>query len=127
MEERVDPPSSSARLTIKQSAASDEVWVIEDRDLPVACAVLTYQPASLYVGRVAVEPSYRGRGLARALVDAAADVARAHDLHQLELRVRVELTENIAAFGTMGFRKTQEHCHPGFTRTTFITMQKELS
>ena len=44
----------------------------------------------------------------------------------LELETRIELTENHETFAALGFVKVSEGAHPGYDRTTFITMRKTL-
>ncbi|OBY26633.1 GNAT family N-acetyltransferase [Leisingera sp. JC1] len=127
MEGRIDPPSSMHRLTLaalQEQCRRGEVWAIGTP--PAACVFLTPRPDCLYLGKLAVDGNHRGTGLARALVKLAAARAKALSLPVLRLQTRVELTENHAAFARMGFRKTGETAHPGFTRPTSVTMEKEV-
>ena len=73
-----------------------------------------------------MDASKRGTGLARQLVDLAGTRARALGFDILELKTRVELVENHAAFARLGFVKTGEAAHPGYDRPTSIIMQKRL-
>lgn len=127
MDGRIDPPSSMHRLTpeaLSQQAETAEVWALGD---PVAaCVVLTPKPDCLYLGKLAVDARLRGAGLARRMVDLAVERARALDLPELELQVRVELAENHAAFARLGFVKTGETAHPGYDRPTSITMRRPV-
>jgi len=129
MEERIDPPSSAHRLTVAEMAAQagkGAVWVVEDAGGPVACVFARRKGDALYLGKLAVAASHRGRGLARALVAAAEAEARALGLARLELETRIELSENHAAFARMGFAKTGESAHAGYARPTSITMSRPL-
>jgi len=133
MEGRIDPPSSTHRLTVAEMAAqagSGAVWVVEDADhpgaRPVACLFAKEQGDALYLGKLAVAASHRGRGLARRLIDTAVAEARARGLARLELQTRIELTENHAAFARLGFAKSGETAHPGYHRPTSITMRCPL-
>lgn len=127
MEGRIDPPSSMHRLTegaLRDQMRDGEIWVIGDR--PDAVIFLTPKPGRLYLSKLAVDQDRRGQGLARLLVDLAESRAAALGLQILELQTRVELIENHAAFARMGFVKTGETAHTGFSRATSITMQKRL-
>ncbi|WP_172327104.1 N-acetyltransferase [Mangrovicoccus sp. HB161399] len=127
MEARIDPPSSMHRLTersLRESCAACELWVIGGP--PQACVVLTPKQDALYVGKLAVAESARGKGFARMLLELAAERAALLGLGWLELQVRIELTENHAAFARMGFAKTGETAHPGYGRPTSITMRRCL-
>ncbi len=129
MEGRIDPPSSMHRLALDDLSAqarSAEVWVIEDHDRVVGCVILTPKPGVLYLGKLAVAASHRGRGIARTLVDLAETRARALGLSGVELQSRVELTENHSAFAAMGFRVTAETAHPGYDRPTSVTFHKPV-
>ena len=123
MEGRIDPPSSLDRLTADDLAAR-EVWVIATP--AEACMVLTPKPGRLYLGKLAVEPGLQGQGLGRALVRAAEQRALALGLAVVELETRVELVENHAIFGKLGFLEVGRKAHPGFDRPTSITFAKSV-
>lgn len=127
MEGRIDPPSSMHRLTLaalQKQCRRGEIWAIGTP--PAACVFLTPRPDCLYLGKLAVDASHRGSGLARTLVNLAVSRAAAFGLPVLRLQTRIELTENHAAFACMGFRKTGETAHPGFSRPTSVTMEKDV-
>lgn len=129
MEGRIDPPSSMHRLTreaVAEQAARGEVWAIVQADRPVACVFLSPRPPVLYLGKLAVAPTHRGRGYARRLVALAEARARALGLDAVELESRVELTENHSAFAALGFRLAGERAHPGYDRATSLTFVKPL-
>lgn len=122
MDGRIDPPSSMHRLTldsVSAHAGTGEVWVIGD---PVqACVFLTPKADSLYLGKLAVTPDARRRGLARHLIALAGSRAAELRLPCVELQTRVELVENHATFEAMGFRETDRTAHAGYDRPTSIT------
>lgn len=129
MEGRIDPPSSMHRLTLDaltEQAAESEVWAVEDEGRVVACVFLTPRGQSLYLGKLAVAVSHRGRGLARRLVDLAVARARELGLKAVELQSRVELTDNHSAFAALGFRVAGETAHPGFDRPTSLTFVRPI-
>ena len=127
MDGRIDPPSSLHRLTeaiISEHCETGEVWAIGDP--PIACVFLTPKPKSLYVGKLAVDHTLRGQGLARHLVEIAETRARALALPFLELHARIELAENHKAFEALGFHTHAKASHAGYNRTTFYIMRKAL-
>jgi GNAT superfamily N-acetyltransferase len=129
MDGRIDPPSSMHHLTeadVAAQAESGEVWVIEAAGSPVACLFLTVKPGCLYLGKLAVAAAWRGRGLARRLVEAAEERARAMGLRALELQTRVELVENHATFRALGFTQTAATAHAGYDRPTSLTFRKPI-
>ncbi len=126
MDGRIDPPSS-ARLLSRESMAADAaagaLLLAKAAGELVGCLFLRPMDDALYLGKLAVRPGLNGSGIGRALVDAARDEAVKRDLGTLELSVRIELTENHAAFAHMGFVKTAETAHPGYDRPTSLTMR----
>jgi GNAT superfamily N-acetyltransferase len=123
----IDPPSSMHRLTLeklKTTANNAEVWSLGP---PLsACVVLSLTPNALYVGKLGVMTQARGQGLARRLIEHAAMRAKYHDRHWLELQVRMELTENHAAFTAMGFHETGRTTHAGYNTPTSITYRRVI-
>ena len=123
MEGRIDPPSSMHRLTVGDLAQS-EVWVIDAP--PIACIVLTPKADALYLGKLAVAASKRGKGHARTLITLAETRARALGLAALELQTRIELIENQRTFEAMGFTELARTAHEGYDRPTSITYRRPL-
>lgn len=127
MDGRIDPPSSMHALTagaIARQSTEGEVWAIGHP--PVACVFLTQMPGALYIGKLTVARSHRGRGFARSLVSLAETRARTLSLPALELQTRVELTDNQATFRALGFTETARTAHPGYTRPTSITFRRAV-
>ena len=129
MDPRIDPPSSAHRLTVADMAAqarTGAVWVVEHNTAPIACLFANPQGNTLYLGKIAVADSHRGRGLLHRLIASAETEARTLSLARLELETRIELTENHATFTRLGFVKTTETAHPGYDRPTSITMSRTI-
>lgn len=127
MDGLVDPPSSMLALTstaIARQAVTGEVWVAGTPT--IACVFLTPQADALHISKLAVALDHRGQGLARALLDKAADRARVLHLPALTLQTRVELVENHAAFAALGFVETGRSAHSGFHRPTTVNFRKRL-
>ena len=130
MEGRIDPPSSMHRLnvnSIAEMASTGDVFVIEESGGPIACLFGAAKAECYYLGKIAVAKKARGRGHARKLIEATVPYAQANAAKYLELEVRVELTENHAAFGRMGFLKSGETSHAGYDKATSITMRRSLT
>ena len=125
MEARIDPPSSMNRLTVSEIAENcccGEVWSFGN---PVtACMFLKLKDDALYVGKLAVDESYRGRGFARKMIELAGERAQVHGKSHLELFTRIELIENHLAFGKLGFETIAEASHPGYEKPTYLVMRK---
>ena len=91
-----------------------------------ACVAASSRQNALYLGKMAVHPSMRGQGIARALVQACEGIAVGLGFGWLELQVRVELVENQNVFAKIGFVKTAENSQLCYDHATEITMQKNL-
>ncbi|MEM7271096.1 MAG: GNAT family N-acetyltransferase [Pseudomonadota bacterium] len=129
METRIDPPSSLRRWTAEHMAAvasSGFAILGEEADALTACAFAKRADDALYIGKIAVAESHRGRGLLRQIIGVADAEVRLANLLKLRLETRIELTENRAAFAALGFVKIAETAHPGFDRPTSITMERAV-
>ncbi len=128
MEARIDPPSSMHALDLAamtRQCTDGEVWCVGAA--PDACVVFSPRADCLYLGRLAVAEHCRGQGLARDLVLLAEQRARHLGFSAVELEVRIELTENQAAFSRLGFEVVQHLRHPGYERTTKLTMRRDVA
>lgn len=129
MEGRMDPPPAALGLTpedVNDLAARAEIWAIEDEGRVIACISLTPQEGVLSLGNLAVAVPHRGHGLARCLVDLAADRARALGLRAVETRAGVELTDSHNVFAALGFRLSPETGPPGLDGPTEITFVRPV-
>jgi GNAT superfamily N-acetyltransferase len=129
MDGRINPPSSLTRMGVeefKTAAAQGTLIVAHEGQTLVGCAFAELRDDCVYVGKVAVAQSRRGKGVARSLLAAAEEIAKYHDKQFLELQTRVELVENHATFAALGFQKMAETAHPGYDRPTSITMRRPV-
>ena len=130
MDSRIDPPSSLTRMGIdelKAKAAEETLIVATEGQNLVGCAFAAVQEECVYVGKIAVAQSARGKGVARAMLAAAEVLAHGHGRRFLELQTRIELVENHATFAALGFEKVAETAHAGYYRPTSITMRKRVA
>jgi GNAT superfamily N-acetyltransferase len=126
---RIDPPSSLYKLdaqSLALKAGEERLFVAVEGEELIGCAFARIKPASVYVGKVAVWPARQGQGIGRLLMQAVEGFAQRTGKPIMELETRIELLENHKTFSAIGFVKVAEYSHPGYTRTTSITMQKAL-
>jgi GNAT superfamily N-acetyltransferase len=129
MEGRIDPPSSFVTMTpetLRAKAAGEVLILALDGATPVGCTFCAPKGGALYLGKIAVAPEWRGRGLLRRMLAEAETVARACGLAALTLQTRVELTGNHATFAALGFRQTGAEAHPGYDRPTSLVFRREV-
>ena len=124
-----EPLPSALRVTEKEIAAHLRVGsgaVAEAGCGMVGSALWSEQDGGLYLGRLAVAPAWRGRGIAKALVTAAEAAARPMALPWIHLSTRLVLLDNRRLFAACGFVETTSHAHPGYAEPTFVNMEKRL-
>jgi GNAT superfamily N-acetyltransferase len=129
MEGRIDPPSSLAAMTpgsLRRKAEAETLVTLWDGEALAACGYLKDTGRSVYLGKLAVHPDHRGRGLLRRIVAEADAMARALGRPLLELGTRVELAENHATFARLGFAEVARMAHPGYERPTSVTMERPV-
>ena len=126
----IDPPSSVLKETPADFAArlqSDVCFVVERDGRLIASVFCSPDGDALYIGRLAVHPDFRRRGIANALVDAAKAEARRIGMMRLTLGCRIALPSNVALFRSHGFVVVRETCHAGFTTPTSYDMELVLT
>jgi predicted N-acetyltransferase YhbS len=93
---------------------------------PVGVVLFRPEDADLYLGRLAVPPESRGRGIAGALIRFVEDEARRRGCPGIVLGVRIALPDNQRLFARHGFREVSRHAHDGYAQPTWIKMRKCL-
>ncbi len=93
---------------------------------PVASVMWVEQDGCLYIARLAVDPAWRRRGVARVLLAAAETAAEERRLPRLHLGTRIVLADNLALFRACGFAEIARHAHPGYASPTWVELEKRL-
>ncbi len=126
-----DPPSGALRETVEsiaaQIAAGGGAGIQAEGRWVAAVLWAEEGEDALHLGRLAVLPGWRRRGLARALVAATEDEARRRGRHRVTLGVRLVLEDNRRLFAACGFVETGRTSHAGFSVATSATMEKHLA
>ena len=126
---RIAPPSSMTRLTselLARKAGDEFILSCRSGDHLVATAFVRPEGNWAYVGKIAVEEGWRRRGITRRMLEFIEAHGREAGWDYLELQVRIELTENLAAFGALGFVEIERTAHAGYDRPTSVTLRKQL-
>jgi ribosomal protein S18 acetylase RimI-like enzyme len=126
----IDPPSSVLKETAADFAArlrDETCFIIEADGKLIAGIFCAVDGDALYIGRLAVAPAFRRRGIANALMEAVKAEARRRGAKRITLGARISLPGNVALFHRHGFAIVRETCHPGFTRPTSYDMELALT
>jgi GNAT superfamily N-acetyltransferase len=124
-----DPPSSALGETaeiVADKLAKGGGAGLEYEGGLIGVVLWTVQEDALFLGRLAVSPAWRGRGLAGRLIDATEAEARRGGLELLRLHARLELPMNRRLFARRGFVEVGVRAHPGYIRPTFAVMEKAM-
>ncbi len=114
--------ASSVRAKMQQGT-----WLLAEQDgRAVGCVFAEPQAEYVYLGRLAVLPEMRGRGIGDALITAVQEHARAAGFRRVRLSVRVALPKMRAAYERRGYVFVEAHTHEGFAEPTYVTLEKAL-
>lgn len=131
---QVDPPPSALAETADSVAAhlaagGGAVACAADAcaaERIVGSALWEPKDGGLYLERLAIDPAWRRRGIARALIAQAEEAARQGRFARIHLGTRLVLTENRRLFTSCGFAEIALHAHPGYAAPTWVAMEKRL-
>ena len=126
---QTNPPPSALKessATVAHELSAGGGAVVEDGGALVGAVLWREDNGSLYVGRLAVDPAQRRRGIARMLMAEAEREARRRGLTRMHLGVRLPLVDNRQLFRSCGFVDAEFLSHEGFSAATWVRMEKRL-
>ena len=103
--------------------ANQRVTVAESHGTIVGVIVLTVEDEGFLIDNVAVDPSYRGQSLGRALLEFAEAEARRTDFDSIHLYTHEKMTENLAIYSKFGYIEYDRRSQGGFS---LVYMRKHL-
>ena len=126
---QTNPPSSALKetpATIARELAHGGGAVVHTGGALVGAVLWREEAGSLHVGRLAVHPAQRRRGIARMLMAECEREARQRGLTRMHLGVRLELEDNRRLFLSCGFVDAEYLSHEGFNEPTWLRMERRL-
>jgi GrpB-like predicted nucleotidyltransferase (UPF0157 family)/ribosomal protein S18 acetylase RimI-like enzyme len=128
---KLDPPSGAFQETLasltKKLALGGAIKAVITGELTeeiVGCVFYELGQGELYLGRLAVLPSYRRRGIAQQLIATVEERARQHDRPRVIMGVRLVLPEHLNYYAKLGYSVYRYANHPGYSQPTSAELEK---
>ena len=128
-EGRLDPPSgvhAETIASIRDKLIEGGALICEESGGVAGCVFYAPQAGYLYVGRLAVAPEYRRRGIGDLLLRAAERRAAELGLSHVRLGVRLALGKLRAYYEARGYVPIAFRSHAGYTEATYVEMEKAM-
>jgi|SRR5688572_20912153 len=100
-----------------------QVTVAESHETIVGVIVLTITDEGFLIDNVAVDPSYRGKGIGKALLEFAETEARRAGFDSIYLYTHEKMTENLALYARLGHVEYDRRSQGEFS---LVYMRKQL-
>jgi ribosomal protein S18 acetylase RimI-like enzyme len=95
---------------------TQQVIVAERGGVITGVLVLAVADEGFFINNVAVQPSHRGTGLGRALLQLAETEARRAGFDSVSLYTHEQMTENISLYSKIGYLEYDRRQERGFSR-----------
>ena len=117
--ERIGKPPAAMLFDYSVYINEDKVWVAEYQgDL---CGMLVFFPTEegFYLDTIAVNPSFQGLGVGRALLQFAEQEALRHGFSSIYLCTNVKMTENQILYLKIGYVEYDRRVEDGYDRVFY--------
>jgi ribosomal protein S18 acetylase RimI-like enzyme len=121
--ERIGMPPRPMTDDYAEVIANQRVTVAESHGTIGGVIVLTVDDEGFLIDNVAVEPSLRGEGLGRFLLEFAEVEARRMGFDSIHLYTHEKMTENLALYSRIGYVEYDRRSHGEFS---LVYMRKHL-
>ncbi|MGI8911633.1 MAG: GNAT family N-acetyltransferase [Rubrobacteraceae bacterium] len=103
--------------------ANQRVTVVESHGTIVGVIVLTVNDEGFLIDNVAIDPSHRGKGVGKALLEFAEAEARHAGFDSIYLYTHEKMTENLAIYSRIGYAEYDRRSQGEFS---LVYMRKHL-
>ena len=121
--ERIGKPPGPMTEEYAKVIRERRVTVAESHGKAAGVLVLTVTDEGFLLENVAVDPSERGKGLGRTLLELAEAEARRAGFGSIYLYTHEKMTENLALYAKIGYVEYDRRTEKGFAR---VYMRKSL-
>ncbi len=128
-QERLDPPSgvlSETAGTVRQKLETGHAVIAFLGAEAAGCVFYWLEETQIYLGRLAVLPQYRKRGVARALIGYVEQQARQRGIPKVQLGTRLVLTRLREYYKRLGYHEVRFAAHEGYLEPTYVVMEKDV-
>lgn len=130
MKGKIEPESGvwkETAVSLQQKLQTHTLFIAKEQGQIIGCVFCEPQEDKIYLGRLAVLPSQRGRGIASQLIEQVEQFGREQGCTHCWLGVRIVLAGNVRLFQKHGYVIVVEQAHQGFDKPTYYLMVKPIS
>ena len=95
------------------------VHVFEEQEKIIGISELIPRSDHLYLGNIAVHPSFQGQGIGRQLMLYAESIAKSQGFTEIRLFTNEAMYENLAIYSKYGYLETGRKTEDGYKRVYF--------
>jgi ribosomal protein S18 acetylase RimI-like enzyme len=128
--DKLTPPSGALSETIddiiKKISNNGGAIIAQIEGSDVGSAQFVFQDNFVYIGRVSVLPSHRGRGIGKRMVNYIEAHAKEKGVHESRLGVRLSIPSNVAFYQKLSYQIIERYAYPQETDFWYV-MKKTFS
>lgn len=103
-----------------------QVWIAELGTEPVGILIMEDAPNHMLIYSVAVEPGHQGKGLAKAILGRAEQIAYSESKPELRLYTNQKMRANLRLYSSCGFIEFGCRPHPSRSGEFLVDMSKRI-
>jgi len=127
--DRLFPPSGALTETIEDTvkvfALDGGAIIAWDGDKAIGSIRYRFNENYIYIGRVSVVPSYRGRGISKLMLKKTEEIALARGIDEARVEVRLSIPDNITLYHKQNYQIIEQIFYTVGTDSWYV-MSKQL-